>query len=310
MCIFLVGCNDGRLNDSSVGNAIESCNATEHESNREQFGEMNRALLATRFQNLEDLQKVIEIEYYKNKAPYVILSHCSRGLMVTSTLDSGIHEGDFRNARDGDFFDKLHLLLHSPFAVIHRDELRIISAMARRKPEFYGEGDVAFYDLAEKCVAHILEDDIAKLSFTDTSEKGFINTFNHITAQALVTSILSEEMADFIADAHERFHMPELLSGNFSPEQLTDKDKNPMDNYVDIINNEWGQEIGKDLKLRYKIEPNTVWTNELLANYMNDLQSHYCWSFHIGFKPFKASDELIQRFVAKLNHVMHKAPLS
>jgi len=104
--------------------------------------------------------------------------------------------------------------------------------------------------------------------------------------------------------------MSELLSGNFSPDQLVDKDKNPMDNYVDIINNEWGQEIGKELKLKYGIHEKTIWTNTLLSEYMNDLQSHYSWSFKIGFRPFEESDDVINRFVKKLNHLLHETPLN
>ena len=303
-------CKQTKLNDLSFKLNIGNCNNEINDLSVSKYGVMNQALLASRFNTLNELANAIDIQYGSKNGNYVQLVHCSKGASVTSILDSGIHEGDFRNARDGGFIDRLSLLWHSPYAVIHRSELQIISAMARRKPELYGEGDVAFYDLAESCVEHIYKDDLARLGYSDTTEKGYINTFNHITAQALVTSLMSEQMADYIADAHERFHMPELLSGNFSPDQLIDKDKNPTDNYVDIINNEWGQEIGKVLKKKYAIHPETVWTKTLLTGYLNDLQSYYSWSFQIGFNPFKETDDVIDRFTKKLNHVVHQTPLN
>ena len=77
-----------------------------------------------------------------------------------------------------------------------------------------------------------------------------------------------------------------------------------MDNYVDLINNEWGQELGKQLKEKYNIDRETNWTPELLANYLNDLQSYYSWAFQIGFEPFRPEDDVVRRFSDKINIVM------
>ena len=310
LVLCISSCNRTDLNAITFDVVYAECLNENRVLIASKYGYMNQALLASRFSNLNELKEVIEIRYGNENSKYVQLIHCSNGVRVTSILDSGINEGDFRNARDGNIIDKIHLLWHSPFGVKERQHLKFISAMARRKPELYGEGDVAFYDLAENCVENIYPEDLAELEYRDTTEKGFINTFNHITAQALVTSCISEQMADYSADAHERFHMPELLSGNFSPDQLVNKNKNPMDNYVDIINNEWGQEIGKELKLKYGIHEKTIWTNTLLSEYMNDLQSHYSWSFKIGFRPFDESGDVINRFVKKLNHLLHETPLN
>ena len=78
-----------------------------------------------------------------------------------------------------------------------------------------------------------------------------------------------------------------------------------IDNYVDIINNEWGQELGNVLKKKYNISSETYWTPILLANFLNDIQSYYSWAFHIGFKPFRAEDEMVIRFSDKINLVMN-----
>jgi hypothetical protein len=119
-----------------------------------------------------------------------------------------------------------------------------------------------------------------------------------------MTSIFSEDLADFVADVHERHNLPELISGIFTPHQLNDLKDGPVDNYLDLINNEWGQELGKTLRAKYNLCRNTQWTPELLANYLNDIQSYYSWTFWIGFKPFRPDDEMVVRFAGKINKVL------
>ena len=271
------------------------------------------ALLLKRFNSFEELKSVIRIEYFNVNSgsnhiihgkPMVRLIHVSNGREVTSILKSGISERDIVRARDGSFWDRVWLGLKSPYCVISRMDLKRVSFLARRKDGILGEGDPAFYDLAEKTLHNINNDDLAFMHSEDLSEKGYLNTFNHITAQAFVTSIFSERLADFIADAHELRTMPELVTGKFTDEQLTDLENGPVDNYIDMINNEWGQELGKLLRKKYNISRKTYWTPELLANYLNDIQSYYSWAFQIGFNPFTATDQVVIRFSNKINRVM------
>lgn len=279
--------------------------------------ELKEALLATRINSLTELNTILEIEYFEEKClwllghnePKVHISHCSNGKRVTSILESGVSEGDFRKSRDGDFWDRVSLGLREPFVVIHRKEMIKVFNLARRRPLIFGKGDVAFFDLAEAMVCNITDEDLAKTNPIDTSEKGYINTFNHMNAQAIVTSIFSETLADFIADAHERFYMPELLTGKFSAAQIQDPINNPIDNYVDLVNNEWGQELGMLLRKKYGIDRETIWTPELLANYLNDLQRHYSWSFNIHLIPFNHTDHLIILFSNKMNRINQGATL-
>jgi len=112
-----------------------------------------------------------------------------------------------------------------------------------------------------------------------------------------------------LAAASVRKINPELTNGQFSNEQLHAPDDNPVDNYVDMINNEWGQELGKELKRRYNINSSTCWTAELLVNYLNEVQNYYSWAFQIGFEPFKKEDEEIIRFVEKINLVKAGMPI-
>lgn len=267
-------------------------------------------LLLTRFKSLEDLKKVIEIDYgsivpYSTGALtpqlYVRLSYHGRR-EVTSILASGINEPDFRVARDGHFWDRILLGLRCPYAAIHRKQLASIERLGRRRPWVYGKGDVAFYDIAETMVHNISEEDVMYMPSEDLSEKGYLNTFNHITAQAFMTSIYSESIADFVADVHERQHT-ELMNGNFTQDQLTDLEDGPIDNYVDLINNEWGQELGKELRKKYSISQGTHWTPQLMADYLNDIQKYYSWTFQIGFIPFRETDEIVIRFAGKINTV-------
>lgn len=277
---------------------------------------VREALLSTRYKTLDDLRNEIDIEYVaENRSLFcsspamVLITHCSEGRKITSIIKAGVNEGDFRKARDGDIWDKIRLGIKSPYVVFHRKDLLRVYNLARRRHKIFGQGDVAFFDLAEQMVCHILDKDLRVMPCQDTTEKGYINTFNHVTAQAFVTTFFSETLADFIADSHERFYMPELISGKFTQRQLYDDKNNPIDNYVDIVNNEWGQELGKRLKRKYKINRNTKWSPTLMANYLNDIQSYYSWSFGLDFLPFLDTDEVVVKFSSKINRVMENAPL-
>ncbi len=268
------------------------------------------ALLGTRFKSLEELKSVIKIEYFNDNASsdsMVRVSHYSNGLEVISVLETGVSQGDFSKARDGNLWDRLSLVIRSPFTVINRADLERAYILSRRIPIWFGEGDVAFFDLAETSVANINTEDLAFRHAKDSTEKGYLNSFNHITAQAFITSCFSEEMADFIADSHERFRHPELITGKFTEKQIKDLEEGPVDNYVDLINNEWGQEVGKALRKEHNISRETYWTPELLTNYLNDLQSYYSWAFQIGFKPFNPDDIVVLRFSNKINVLMKRA---
>lgn len=271
------------------------------------------ALLLSRFTSLEQFREVVDVKYlhdlvdtseYKGGKPQVHLIYRSGDRQVTSILKSGISQADFIKAKKGSFWSKVALGLKSPFAVQHKKDLGCIENLGRRKPEVFGIGDAAFYDLAEIMVLHIAKEDLPDISQQDLGEKGYLNTFNHITAQAFMTSVFSEEVADFVADVHELYNMPELITGDFTREQLDDFENGPVDNYVDMINNEWGQELGKILAKKYKITRETFWTPALLRNYLNDIQSYHSWSFQIGFEPFRTTDEKVIRFTEKINQVL------
>lgn len=301
--ISLIKCTSN--SEETTHGAVQMVNTVDSPDVANHHG-VPRALLASRFDDMNALQEVVRIKYFQPEDSFghhaVVLSY-SDGGQVESILEQGVSQGDIVEVRDGDIQKALALIVNDPLAVTFRSELNQIYVLARRRDVYFGAGDVAFYDLAESSVASINTPDLAYLVQKDSSEKGYINTFNHITAQALITSCYGVDLAKFIADLHERHNMPELLTGNFTNEQLTDPNNNPMDNYVDMINNDLGQMLGLWLRDKHGISNETKWTAQLLADYLNDLQSYYSWSFGIGMAPYRADMELLNRFAQKINTV-------
>ncbi len=314
LSILLIGCNQ-----SIDQNSSDKCTCTSVVSDDTTgaviYKTVRGALLGTRFTSLDELKTVVQIEY-KNEAissdstgsenHSVSVRHCSNGREVISILEKGTSQGDILKAKsEGAIWGRFALLFGCPYAVMHRKDMEKIYALSRLRPEWFGAGDLAFFEIARSMVKNINTPDLAFRNVRDSTEKGYLNSFNHITAQAFITSCFSEDLADFIADAHEIYRHPELITGNFTEAQIADLEEGPVDNYVDLVNNEWGQELGKQLTEKYGITSETTWTPILLANYLNDLQGYYSWAFQIGFNPYKPEDESVIIFTKKLNAVMN-----
>jgi hypothetical protein len=311
LSILFIGCNQ---TSNPAGKRACNSSVSDDTIRAATYKIVRGALLGSRFKSLEELKSVIQIEYAigtitsDSTAPentIVRVRHCSNGKEVVNELETGTSQGDMMKARyGGSVWDRLNFLFRCPFAVINRKDLEKVFNLSKRSPEWRGEGDPAFFDIAESSVRNINTPDMAFRNVRDSTEKGYLNSFNHITAQAFITSCFSEEISDFIGDSHERYRHPELITGKFTAAQITDLGEGPVDNYVDLINNEWGQELGKQLKEKYRINHETNWTPELLANYLNDLQRYYSWAFQIGFEPYRPGDKVVVRFSKKINAVM------
>jgi hypothetical protein len=284
---------------------LTHCNESSSEGAFELKGK--GALLTTRFHSYEDFEKVIQVEYKKGRRPSVKLTHKSNGHTVTSILKAGISEKDIMQIRTGSIWDKIGLCFRSPYFVVYRQDVKRVFYLSRRRDSIFGWKDVAFYDIAETMMDRIIDVGLTPLDSVDFSEKGYINTFNHISSQAFMTSIYSERFADFIADMHERSTLPALITGDFTEEQIEDVKNGAVDNYIDFINNEWGQELGKMLKQKYDIDRHTYWTPQLMADYLNDMQNYYSRVMEIGFQPFTVEDELVVKFARKINRVMKES---
>jgi hypothetical protein len=314
LSIFFIGCNQAAENTTM--NSFRKCTSMSRGSDDSMDTSIYKtgrgALLGTRITSFEEIKTIIQIEYENgpitadSTAPensWVRVHHCSYDREVISVLEKGTTEGDLYKAQAA-ILSRFSVLFGCPYAVMHRRDLDKIAVLARFRPELFGIGDLAFYHIAEALVENINTPDLALKNSRDSTEKGYINTFNHFTAQAIITSCFSEKLADFVADIHERDRHPELITGRFTPAQIADLEEGPVDNYVDIVNNEWGQEIGKQLKVKYGINRKTNWTPELLANYLNDIQAYYIWAFQIGFKPFRPEDRVVRVFANKMNTVL------
>lgn len=269
--------------------------------------ELRGALVTTRFASFDALKDLVDIKYFNEPKPRVELIHSVQGKTVKSILEEGVSQTDIEFAQKGELLDKLNLVLNCPFILLNKNEVLSVYYMGKRKNKLFGEGDVAFFDLAKQMVQNIHALDKGSLSSSDLGEKGLLNTFNHIIAQSIMTSLFSEELADFIADVHERYNMPELITGEFNEAQIENIKFGPVDNYVDMVNNEWGQELGKLLKQKYKIHADQDWTPLMLENYLNDIQAYFSWALQIGFEPFSQHDEIIKKFVARTNKILKDA---
>ncbi len=276
------------------------------------FGTRCKPLITTRFKDLDHLKTVVKISHDRDyskldssesKNSSVRLVYTSNGETIDRTLHSGTKQSDLQKIQKADFLSKLSFLFNNPYAVRERKALELFHMMSRRRADIFGSNDKAFYNLAELSFRNINSLN-AFYTERDSSEKGYINTFNHITAQAIITSFFSEELADLIGDLHERSSMTELTSGQFTIQQLQDTFNTPMDNYIDIINNEIGQRLGRSLRLKYQINENTISNPQLITKYLNDLQLYYMWSFGIGMNSFHSSDEKIIIFSNKFNYLL------
>lgn len=286
-----------------------ACQSLEEKSSKGHIrhDDIKGPLLGTSIKSFEELNQIVDIKYNDAPKKYVRLLQSNSNQNIISVLTQGITEKDLSKVSKGTLTDKVILALKEPQLAIYRKDLNRCYVLSRRMGEYFGDKDISFYDLALEMTKHIQLNPFDSLYKNQKTEKGFVNTFNHVIAQSFVTAIFSESHADLIADIHERANMPELVTGDFSEDQLKDLKTGPVDNYVDIINNEWGQEYGKDLKIKLDINRHTFWSSKLLSKYLNSIQSEFCWVYEISMKPFRSEDEILKKFAKKLNLVLHSS---
>ncbi|NOT37112.1 MAG: hypothetical protein HOP11_07020 [Saprospiraceae bacterium] len=317
-CLIFASCQNINTNEASDSNTIKS-NVTKKNSPKNSalndFGTRCKALLTSRFKNLEEFKNVVSIQYDRDysrldssecRNSSVTLSYKSNGEEIKRTMSSDINQDDVQKLPKSDIITLSCFIFTHPNIIRLRKNLEDAYSLSRRKPAFYGPGDKAFYDLAEASYYNIISQPQTFLNSKDSSEKGYINTFNHITAQAIITSFFSEELADLISDLHERKNMPEITCGKFTSVHLNDTLNNIVDNYIDILNNEIGQKIGLKLREKYNINSTTQCTPILLSNYLNDVQGYYSMVLKIVFRSFRPSDKVINKFSHKINLVLEK----
>ena len=255
-------------------------------------------LVSVDYATLEELKKSIAI-VYNNKdteRASVTLSANHKGVGVTKTLSPGYRESELRTINDqlksADRWEKAKIVVDNPTLVLRKNALKGALALGKTKSNISG---TANYYIAKAMVGNIT----SNISKAYKGDKGLVNTFNHITGQAVMSMIFGANSSDFVADIHER-GQPELMTGNIKSGKPTAQ---AIDNYVDLINNQFGQILGEELAGKYKSSLHFGFTPETTASLLNDFQSYFGDTFNKDFKEFSENDDLVRRFSNLLNEV-------
>jgi hypothetical protein len=122
-------------------------------------------------------------------------------------------------------------------------------------------------------------------------------TASHVTGQALITTLYGAATADEIGDMHER-GQGSLMSGDIPQNEQ----KQAIDNYADLINNEFGQMWGSQIQEELGITSSTTWTPELTSSFLNSLQGKIGESMGIEFnKQFTKDDQFVKDYTNFIN---------
>ena len=125
--------------------------------------------------------------------------------------------------------------------------------------------------------------------------------FLHVFGQAIITTIWGRDAADFAGDIHER-DQPALIVGGTFTKKTEDQ---AIDNYCDMVNNIHGQAWGEQLSQSLGVDGDTVWTPEILTQYVNMMQALITGSFGWKTNYFQATHPEIVKFAATLNEAVH-----
>ncbi len=243
-------------------------------------------LVATDYKTLEDLGQKIELRYYSDIAKMVYISNTFEGKTVTDKLSSSMSsQEDLKKARSANLFQKGVIGLTNPTAVYYRKTLEKIEKMSYKAKN---DQNLAFQSIAKSLLAK-----------TSNPRGTLDNTYLHVAGQAFITTLFGEGVADFAGHLHETAHEA-LMTGIF----ISDRDINAaIDNYSDLVNNQWGQEFGMEISEHLGIDSSTEWTNDLTANYLNALQEKISETMGIEFESSYNAD---QNFVKNLTTFINK----
>jgi hypothetical protein len=135
----------------------------------------------------------------------------------------------------------------------------------------------------------------------ERTQEAIANMFLHVFGQAIITTIWGRDAADFAGDIHERDQPALIVGGTFTSKT----ERQAIDNYCDMVNNIHGQAWGELASKSLGVDGDTVWTPELLTQYVNMLQALITGSFGWKTSYFQPSHPEIIKFTATLNEVVH-----
>lgn len=261
-----------------------------------------KPLLATDYSSLEDLKKDINIEYNEDKSVDLeLVSHPE----INHKLTDGVGDKEIKDLKNqaskASLLEKANIAFDHPQLAWYRNDLQAIETMSYRKKNI---AELGLYNIADAFRNDIESGASAK----ELGDKGLVNTFNHTFGQSVITMLFGENVADLAGDIHER-DQPALRTGEFKNSgDITQA----IDNYVDIMNNQIGQDLGADFKKKFAASLHFGFTPEASAELLNEGRDFFAKSFNLKFgkEKYTAEDDLAKRFCIVLNEVKHGRKLA
>lgn len=267
-----------------------------------------KPLIANNYKDLAALKKAVDIKYTpagKISSAEVSVTDKAKKSKGTNTLSEGTAgQAEIKKAAGGDWGDKLAFGAANPSAVWHKSALEGIEKLSYAKKNTAGSAlghisDAMYPHIAKPPTGGAVWIGKVKVTMPDATK----NMLLHVFGQAVITTIYGRSAADYAGDLHER-DQASLISGAILPAE----ERQAIDNYADMINNLYGQDIGERVAKTLGVSSSTVWTPALTAKYVNAIQGEIASEMGWKMTPFSATDPQIVKFSALLNEVQGTTP--
>jgi RHS repeat-associated protein len=264
--------------------------------------------IANDYRDLAALKKSVDITYTPSgrfSSASVAVSDKAKASIGTNTLsESNPGQAQLKKAAAGDWGDKLSFAASNPRAALYRNDLEKIEKLAFVKKNSSG---TALGHIADEMVGHLATKPSGptvmigkdKVTMVDATK----NMVLHVFGQAVITTLLGRGAADYAGDLHER-DQPSLISGKIAKTE----ERQAIDNYSDMVNNLYGQDIGERVSAKLGITSSTVWNAKLTAKYLNAVEDAIAKEMGWKMTPFSAGDAEVKKFTSLLNEVQGTTP--
>jgi RHS repeat-associated protein len=268
-----------------------------------------KPLIANNYKDLAALKKAVDIKYTPagtfTSAEVSVTDKAKKSKGTNTLSESNVGQAAIvKAARSTDWAEQGAFALSNPTAVYHKNALEGIeklSFVAKNTP------GTALGKISDAMYPHIAKSPTGPtyvvggktVAMSGTTK----NMLLHVFGQAVITTIYGRSSADFAGDAHER-DTPGLISGTIAPAD----ERKAIDDYTDMVNNLYGQDIGERVGKKLGVSSSTVWTPALTAKYVNAVQAEIASEMGWKMTPFSAKDPEIVKFSALLNEVQGTTP--